>query len=201
MNFKIILGHLENTISFGKILYDQNDLFIESDFGDVIVRRNPIGTIICLGEAKCKDDATNIELFFDTISENSFSSAIYQLEGRFLLLFVKENGIVLSSDQFGKLDVFYQENDKNIAFTSNLDLLPENPAKNGFNQVALAHTLTYYGHRPAKKDTLYNSVKRLGIDEVANVQNGQLKIKKQQSTIQNQKIITTVIMMNTVTFL
>jgi hypothetical protein len=44
-----------------------------------------------------------------------------------------------------------------VELASSLDLLPENPAKDGFNQAALIHTLTYYGYCPPKKDTLYNS--------------------------------------------
>jgi 7-cyano-7-deazaguanine synthase in queuosine biosynthesis len=48
------------------------------------------------------------------------------------------------------------KNKDNIVLASSLDLLPENPSKDGFNQAALIHTLTYYGYCPPKKDTLYN---------------------------------------------
>jgi hypothetical protein len=47
-----------------------------------------------------------------------------------------------------------KQNKDNIVLASSLDLLPENPAKDGFNQAALIHTLTYYGYCPPKKETI-----------------------------------------------
>jgi hypothetical protein len=78
------------------------------------------------------------------------------------------------SDKFGKFDVYYQQNDKNITLSSNLDLLTESPAKKGFDQNALAHMLTYYGYCPPKMHTLYNAVKRLDVGESINVKAGEI---------------------------
>lgn len=184
MNFRVSIGIIEGITSFGKVIHDVNNKRIESDFQEVLVHKNSVGSIFCLGPVKRKDKSKEIEACLDLISEQSLHSVVSELEGRFVLFLVTQNALYASSDQFGKLDIFYQQNDSNITLASNFDLLPENPAKDGFNQDALVHTLTYYGYCPPKKDTLYNSVKRLGVDECAHIQNGKLKLIKQDFAIQ-----------------
>ena len=185
MNFRISIGSIEGVTSFGKVVHDANNTLIESDFQEVVVRENSAGSIFCFGSVKSKDKSKEIEACLDLISEQSLHSVISELEGRFVLFLVTQNGLYASSDQFGKLDIYYQKNESNITLASNFDLLPESPAKDGFNQDALVHTLTYYGYCPPKKDTLYNSVKRLGVDECAHIQNGKLTLIKQDFAIQN----------------
>ena len=185
MNFRVSIGSIEGITSFGKVVHDVNNKRIESDFQEVVVHENSAGSIFCLGSVKSKDKSKEIEACLDLISEQSLHSVVSELEGRFVLFLVTQNGLYASSDQFGKLDIFYQKNKSNITLASNFDLLPENPAKDGFNQDALVHTLTYYGYCPPKKDTLYNSVKRLGVDECAHIQNGKLTLIKQDFAIQN----------------
>jgi hypothetical protein len=187
MNFRILAGFIERKSLFGKIEYDANNIQIESDFQEIIVHENSVGTVFCIGSVKCKDKSKEIKVYLDLINEQSFQSVVGKLEGSFVLLLVSKNALYVSSDQFGKLEIYYQENEDSIAFTSNLDLLPENPAKNGFNQVALVHTLTYYGYCPPKKDTLYNSVKRLGVDECAHVKNSKLTLIKQNFDMQKSQ--------------
>ena len=185
MNFRISVGSIEGTNSFGKVVYNENNTLVESDFQELVVRENSAGSIFCLGSVKSKDKSKEIGACLDLISEQSLHSIVSELEGRFVLFLVTQNGLYASSDQFGKLDIYYQENENNITLASNFDLLPESPAKDGFNQDALVHTLTYYGYCPPKKDTLYNSVKRLGVDECAHIKNGKLTLIKQNFAIQN----------------
>ena len=185
MNFRVSIGSIEGITSFGKVVHDENNRRIESDFQKVIVHENSAGSIFCLGPVKCKDKSKEIEACLDSIGEQSLNSVVSELEGRFVLFLVTQNGLYASTDQFGKLDIFYQKNQSNITLASNFDLLPENPAKDGFNQDALVHTLTYYGYCPPKKDTLYNSVKRLGVDECAHIKNDKLTLIKQDFAIQN----------------
>ena len=165
MNFRVSKGRSDEIYSFGEVIYNLNDILIESDFQETIVRENSAGSIFCFGSVKSKDKFKKVESCLDLINKKSLHSVVKELEGRFLLLFITKNELYACSDQFGKLDIYYQINENNVSLTSNLDLLPESPAKDGFNQDALVHTLTYYGFCPPKKDTLYNSVKRLGVDE------------------------------------
>ncbi|MCZ4282345.1 hypothetical protein O4H49_16280 [Kiloniella laminariae] len=110
------------------------------------------------------------------------------LEGRFLLVWVQANGKTnIYRDQFGKIDVYLQRSNEIVTAASDLSLLPENPARDGYDQCALAHTLTYYGHRPPKKHTIYKSVTRLGVGETISINHNNFKIhhrpmyaKKQQ---------------------
>jgi hypothetical protein len=159
-------------------LYNFNNTQIESDFVQTSVHKNSKGMVFCLGMVKSKDKAITINSLFEKINKQSFQPTIDKLEGRFLLFFISDKGFYASSDQFGKLDVYYQQNKDNIVLASNLDLLLEDPSKDGFNQVALVHTLTYYGYCPPKKDTLYNSVKRLGVGECAYIQDKNLTLIK-----------------------
>ncbi|MDG2240290.1 MAG: hypothetical protein P8L30_08805 [Longimicrobiales bacterium] len=93
-----------------------------------------------------------------------------QIEGDLVLCAIKADGVVtLSGDRFFKRDVYLQQGKGIVCLASDLDLLPTNPAASGYDQSALAHTLTYYGHRPPKKHTIYNSVRRLSPGDIASV--------------------------------
>jgi len=91
------------------------------------------------------------------------------IEGRFVIIVVKANGeAIVLTDRFGKRDVFLHTTTNGILMTSGMDLIPDRRST-GYDQVALAHTLTYYGHRPPKRATIYNSVRRLGVGEAITV--------------------------------
>ena len=118
----------------------------------------------------------NLDNAINEITENSlcdlFSAGVShevidKLEGRFLMIFsdTTENTIEIFTDRFGQHDCYYSKNNDEIIFASDLSLFPHSPSQDGYDQVALAHTLTVYGFRPAKKHTLYKSIKRLGIGE------------------------------------
>mgnify|MGYP000047004843 CR=1 FL=1 len=185
MNFKVSVGKIMNRVSFGKALYSENYIQIESDFQQVKVHKNASGTIFCLGTVKSKDKSVTVDTYFEKIGKESLKAIANNLEGRFVLFFVSGNELYACSDQFGKLDIYYQQSKDGVTLSSNLELLPEDLAKDGFNQPALVHTLTYYGYCPPKKDTLYNSVKRLGVNECAHVQNNKVTLIQQDFTIQN----------------
>jgi hypothetical protein len=185
MNFRVSFGNIAIQNSFGKVLYSENNIQIESDFKQVIAHENSRGIMFCLGVVKGKDKLKEINTYFDNVDGQYLQSIADNLEGRFILFFVTNNEVHICTDQFGKIDVFYQQNEANITLASNLGLMPEDPNKDGFNQAALMHTLTYYGYCPPKKDTLYNSVKRLGVDECAHIiQGGKLTLTKRDFVVQ-----------------
>jgi len=108
------------------------------------------------------------------------------LEGRFVLVFLDSDGkAVICADKFSKLDVFYQQSTSGVTLSSELTLLPEDPSVGGFDQNALAHMLTYYGYCPPKKHTIYQSVRRLGLNEIAELDNGKLAITEYDFQPQN----------------
>ena len=176
MNFRVLVGDSPDLISFGKTVYASDSIQVESDFEKTKTYKNTEGIIVCLGVFDSKDKSKSFDEYFDEISANSLLDIVSKLEGRFVLFFVSDNGIYTCADQFGKLDIYYQQNDTNIAIASNLDLLPEGPAQDGFDQSALIHTLTYYGYCAPKKHTIYNSVKRLGVSQCLLVKNNKLTL-------------------------
>ena len=127
----------------------------------------------------------HFKTYFDKIDGQSLQPVVNKLEGRFVLFFIADDGLYASSDQFGKLDIYYQQNKTNITLASSLDLLPESPAKGGFNQVSLIHTLTNYGYHPPKKHTLYKKVKRLGVHERVEWKNEKFSLVKEKNVLHN----------------
>jgi hypothetical protein len=93
-------------------------------------------------------------------------SRIPEVEGRFVLVAVNKLGeCEVWTDQFGRVDVYWQSVDGGVIVSTGLDLLPV--AKTGAmpDNVGLAHSLTVYGSRPAKKHTLYKKISRLGVNQ------------------------------------
>ena len=179
MNFRVCTNHAMNPTPLGKVVHCADGIQIESDYQKIIIHENLTGTLFCLGSVSSRDNSELVSTHFDKVDNLSFQHIISKLEGRFILIFVGNDSLCIGSDQFGKLDIYYQHSKSAITLASNLELLPEDLAADGFNQVALAHMLTYYGYRPSKKETLYNSVKRLGVDECAYIMNGdKLTLKK-----------------------
>jgi len=184
MNFRVIVGNCSDINPFTKSIYDFNKIKIESDFKNIIIHPNTKGLVVCLGLLGPKDRSKSLNEYFEKIEHDSLLDIVDFLEGRFVLFFVTNESITVSSDEFGKLDVYYQKNDKNIILTSNFDLLPVSPAKDGFDQNALAHMLTCYGYCPPKIHTIYNSVKRLDVAESLNIQPGNIIIKRKSFSAQ-----------------
>lgn len=178
MNYRAVIGDSLNINSFSKTVYNNNGIKIESDFKNITTHKNTEGLIICIGVIVPKEKNQSLDKYLEKIDADSLLDIVEQLEGRFVLFFVSNQGLFACSDEFGKLEMYYQQNDKNIILASNLDLLPECPAKKGFDQNALAHMLTYYGYCPPKAHTLYNAVKRLDVGEAVNVQNSKITFAK-----------------------
>ena len=104
---------------------------------------------------------------------------ISEVEGRFVIMKISETGLSeVWSDNFGTLEVYQQTSDEKVILSSDLSLLPISKIGGKFDQLALAHSLTVYGARPAKKHTIYKDVSRLGVNEGFKVINGNLEILK-----------------------
>ncbi|WP_417454765.1 hypothetical protein [Kiloniella sp.] len=150
--------------------------------------------LFCYGDINgWRDTAQKLHAYPSTlsalqdISGKSRVNSQDHLEGRFLLIWIKSSGeIDIYRDQFGKIDVYLQKADGILVAASDLSLLPDNPARDGYDQSALAHTLTYYGHRPPKKHTIYKSVTRLGVRDTISINRNNFKINNRPFTGQKQ---------------
>jgi hypothetical protein len=101
----------------------------------------------------------------------------WEIEGRFVVVRIETAGKTeVWADRFGRVDVYWQVIDGGVVLATEIDLLPV--AKSGAtpSQIGLAHALTVYGARPAKQHTLYEGVKRLGVDQGLCLDNGKVYV-------------------------
>jgi hypothetical protein len=98
-----------------------------------------------------------------------FSSprGVASIEGRFVFVKVDTAGDChVRADRFGTLDLYLQKLNGGAALATRLDLLPLAKAAAEPDALGYAHAVTVYGARPAKMDTLYDGVSRLGVGQV-----------------------------------
>jgi hypothetical protein len=163
-NFGIELSETDigSTHSSLKLLSDkplldwksQGNRFIA--FGNVIGVRNSAGAV---------DSSTSSESLRSAL-ENP--SKLRDVEGRFIILqFSVDGRIDIWTDQFGRVDVYYQQVDNEIFVSSGLDLLPVSKGIHSeIDNVGMMQAAYIYGGRPAKKHTWYKHVSRVGVSEV-----------------------------------
>ena len=122
--------------------------------GDVIGVRHADGMLSCPSLIKLETDCL----------ENP--NRIPEVEGRFVVVKVSQTGTCeVWTDQFGRIDIYWQLDDGSIVLGTGLDFLPVAQKGASSDSVGVAHALTVYGSRPAKKHTLYRDVKRLGVNQ------------------------------------
>src|SRR5512143_186698 len=66
---------------------------------------------------------------------------------------------------------------KTPCVATDLSLMPEPPAKDGYDQAALVHALCVYGYRSPKMHTPYRAVRRLGVRETIGINDGRIVLK------------------------
>ena len=126
------------------------------------------------------DSASTISLNAELFEQ---PTKLGRLEGRFVVIKMSFNGVCeIWTDQFGKIDVYYQLGINEVFIASNLDFLPVSREGAEMDQVAAAHSLTIYGSRPAKKHTFYKGVSRLGVNEILRLADGKVELIKQPFT-------------------
>jgi hypothetical protein len=126
-------------------------------FGDVIGTRNQDGTISSITDKK------EIEHYLEDRKRP------VELEGRFVVVVAKVSGhCEIWTDQFGRVDIYWQQTRGCVFVASALDMLP---SVQGclIDSVGMAHSLAIYGSRPAKKHSLYKGIHRLGVNEVLEI--------------------------------
>jgi hypothetical protein len=111
------------------------------------------------------------------------TNTIPSLEGRFIVLKISESGTVeLWTDQFSRVDIYWEQKNGQLSIGTSLDLLPISKMGGELDSVGVAHALTVYGGRPARKHTIYKEVQRLGVNEGLQINKGDLKILKRPFT-------------------
>ena len=117
-----------------------------------------------------RDDSGVLDAAFTTTDlQNAMlrSDAPQTIEGRFLMLRVLSSGeLVISSDNFGQIDIYYQDVGEDFFVATSLDLLPiwQDPSAK-IDPVAISQAVEIYGGRPLKRHTGYQGVRRLGVGD------------------------------------
>ena len=94
-------------------------------------------------------------------------------DGRYCLIKINKDNSEVSLDQFSRIDIYYSKDKSNFYISSNFNLILKRLNSFSINQLAVAHSINVIGIRPPKKDTFFNEVSRIGVDEI-------LKVKKKK---------------------
>ncbi len=123
--------------------------------------------------------AYGIEGLKELIGNHSVEKSRDLLEGRFLLIVAGPgDDCSITVDRYGQFDLYYELSGETKCFASDLSLMANSPAQNGFDQAGLAHALTIYGYRPPKRHTLYRGIRRLGIGEIVHIKEGRVELSQ-----------------------
>ena len=189
MSIRITIGKNQikqdasDSSSFLKNLYASRDLLIQGDCNVKVIKNEGFVHALFLGNVIGRNQENGCMLalherensFDHYIVENSMETCVSNLEGRYVLIKISNvNDVEISCDSCGQMDLYYQEIDNGAIFSTDLSLLPFSRERVGLDQIAMAHSLYIYGFRPAKRQTLYSGVKRLGVGESVSWRNGQL---------------------------
>lgn len=168
------------------------DIFNNSYFkilGDCDVKEIKLNNkkkIIYLGKLhidNCSNDLEFKNFFKELNISNDILSFIKKFKkkvhGRYLAILCDEasNEIYVFSDIYGRFDCFYHNKNNIIEIGSDLSLFEVSPSSEGYDQIGLGHFLSVYGSRPAKKQTIYKNVFRLGVGEILYFNNKNLNLK------------------------
>ena len=110
-------------------------------------------------------------------------SRVREIEGRFVVVQVATSGkCKVWTDQFGRVDIYWQANIDGTVLATCLDFLPVCLDGGLLDVVGVAHALTVYGSRPAKQHTLYSEVRRLGVNQRVSLEGGKVDVLSRNFT-------------------
>lgn len=110
----------------------------------------------------------SIKKILSIFSKLNLRQIIDNIEGRFTLISSQNDNLEIFQDKFAKYDLFYSKNKNRIFLSNNFKII----VKQGYDRIdsnSAALLLNTYSARPAKKDTIFNNIKRLGVDECINI--------------------------------
>lgn len=122
-----------------------------------------------------------IRLFKKRKSKKDFIEKIKNhLNGRYVMILVdnKELSGSLFVDKYGRFDCFYHKKKNLFEIASDLSVFDTNPSSDGYDQLGLGHLLSNYSSRPAKNNTIYKNVYRIGVGEIINFKDKIFSIEK-----------------------
>ncbi len=166
-----------------KVLYTQSNLLIEAS--DCLYKWENglgehffiLGHVIGIRNADASLSPGSMIVAEKKVLENP--EKVGNIEGRFVIVKVLSNGeCEVWTDQFGRVDIYWQKTLDGVILASGMDLLPVSFKGSPLDTIGVTHALTVYGSRPAKEHTLYKDVHRLGVYQRIKLLNGKIGLKK-----------------------
>jgi len=184
MRVKITLG--QDRVNDGSLtsIYSNNGIQINTDLLDLPYKLNDNNGnhLYVIGKVVNLEGHSTVLEYEATLLNKSVVEMNNILEGAFIIIKISNNNkCEISCDKYARSDLFYICNEAFIEFSTDLSDLTTK--SNNYNQVAIGHSLYIYGYRPAKQDTLYEGVARLGVGEVATWTNGKVEFETTQPEI------------------
>lgn len=187
MNLCLIIGKnalkINKKTKLKKTIYQSENLILQSDYDIEINNINQtkilvFGKIIGVIDKDSKINKSR-EVYTKYILENSLENIQKNIEGRFIVIKIdSSNNVEVTTDRFGQIDLYYKVFDDNIIFATNIKLINQYSSLSNYDQASVIHALYIYGFRPTKKNTLYENVKRLGVNEIATWKENKLNLNK-----------------------
>ena len=116
---------------------------------------------------------------YQKLNNKNFSTKT-SYDGRYCFIHIKNNKAEVSIDQFSRLDIFYAWDKNNFFISSNFNQIIKILENKSINQIAIGHSLNVIGIRPPKKDTFFNEISRIGVNEKLEVIRSKILIKKEK---------------------
>lgn len=129
--------------------------FLYSNYKISLIKKKS-GTFFLFGEIYEKINFKNLKL------KKSF-------DGRYCFVHVKNYSSQILPDHFSRLDIFYTQKKNDFLVSSNFRIITKILQKKTINQVAIGHSLNVIGIRPPKKDTFFNEISRIGVNETLSI--------------------------------
>jgi len=129
---------------------------------------------------------------FNSLETINKRNSKYLSEGYYLAVDIDSSGNVsITTDPNCRIDLYFSENENFIVFSNDITAITEIKGMSlELDQISLAHSLSIYGSRPPKKRTFFKEIRRLGYEQVLNLNNGELSLRTHSpniSPVNNQK--------------
>ena len=114
-------------------------------------------------ENKSPDDFNN--QIGSMLLESGIDALIQNLEGSYVGVFRDNDKIVVFSDKFNKKEIFFIDEKESGFASTNLRTINKFLKEKKYDQVSLANLLSVYGNYAPKKQTIDQSIERLGVGQ------------------------------------
>jgi len=119
------------------------------------------------------------------LNKNRFAPKEFQenVDGRFIVINVKNNSLSICSDKLGRTDLFYTKEKDIYTFST---ILNEFTSLGYNDDLSLINFFMLYGSRAPRTKTLFSNIKRLGVGDVISIKN-KLDVKTNHINLKNFK--------------